>query len=173
MLVEFTLDDEPVQAGSKTAWPKLSISHRLSATCARSFAISSNAPPSACGSAAGFITKGLLGSGEKVLGILTETLEADEVVRCIRKLVILVKVLGAIEPESLQKILQTLGRNMENAKTHKPPGTFRLLRGLLNPETRRVVAPFVKATRQAGRKLHLAPTGRQKRPRHRTTRHCA
>src|ERR1051326_7581419 len=68
------------------------------------------------------LTKGLLGSGEKVLGILTETLEADEVVRCIRNLVILVKVLGAIEPESLQKILQTLGRNMENAKNTQATG---------------------------------------------------
>ena|ERR1051326_4280926 len=63
------------------------------------------------------LTKGLLGSGEKVLGILTETLE-----RCIRNLVILVKVLGAIEPESLQKILQTLGRNMENAKNTQATG---------------------------------------------------
>src|ERR1051326_5965492 len=76
------------------------------------------------------LTKGLLGSGEKVLGIFTETLEADEVVRFIRNLVIIVKVLGAIEPDTLQRIVDALGRNLENAKTHKPPGTLALLTGL-------------------------------------------
>src|ERR1041384_4042537 len=67
------------------------------------------------------IAKGVLGSGEQVLGILTETMETDEVIRTVRSLVIFLKVLGSIEPEVLEKIVQDLGLSLERVRGGKPP----------------------------------------------------
>jgi uncharacterized protein YjgD (DUF1641 family) len=119
------------------------------------------------------LLKGLVGSGEKVLEIATETLEADEVVRAIRNFVILVKILGAIEPSVLEKVVQSAALASEHEKTAQPPGLFKLLGALASPDTRRALSPLVSALQSAGRNLHAQKTERHKKPRQKVTRHGA
>jgi len=99
------------------------------------------------------IIKGALGSGEKVLGVVTETIENDAVIRTLRNLTIFLKIIGSIEPEVLEGLLKTVSRQAENAKTSKPPGLFRLVRKLSSADSRRVFAPMAAAIESLGKNM--------------------
>ena len=114
------------------------------------------------------MAKGVLGSGEKVLGILTETMEKDEVVRTVRNLVIFLKLIGSIEPETLENIVDTLAHSVESHKKKKPPGMLKLLAGLAKPSARRALAPAVASIQAVGENLGHPASKRSK-----TTRHSA
>lgn len=117
------------------------------------------------------IAKGILGSGEQVLGILTETIETDEVVRAVRNLVIFIKVLGAIEPEILEKIVRDLSASIDRVKGEKPPGILKLMGSVAKAPARRALVPIVTSIRSAGENLGRRKATHPKR--RRTTRHSA
>jgi uncharacterized protein YjgD (DUF1641 family) len=120
------------------------------------------------------LAKGVLGSGERVLEIVTATMERDEVVRTIRNLVILLKIVGSLDPEMLEKVLQSLSDNVADAKTKKPPGIFRLVNELSSEESRRALAPIAAALKAVGKNLPAAKTIKEeKAKRKKTTRHSA
>jgi uncharacterized protein YjgD (DUF1641 family) len=114
------------------------------------------------------LIKDTLGSGEKVLEIFTETLETDEVVRTVRNLSIFIKLIGSIEPETLERIMKAFSLDVETSKSRKPPGLLQLLRQLSAPESRRALEPALSALRSAGRSI---PQPKKERPK--TTRHRA
>lgn len=115
------------------------------------------------------IVKDTLGSGEKVMEIVTETLEKDEVVRAIRNVIIFIKVLGSIEPETLERVMKALSFQLEAPRTKKPPGLWRLLGRLTEEDSRRALELIATALQTAGRQLPQTPP----KPRPRTTRHKA
>ena len=117
------------------------------------------------------IAKGILGSGEKVLEIFTETLEADQVVRAVRNFVILIKIAGAIEPEALEKIVHDLGLGIERAKNGKPPGVLKIINRLRKDPARRALVPVITAIRSAGENLARGKNTHAKRQK--TKRHSA
>lgn len=119
------------------------------------------------------LAKGLLGSGEKVLAIVTETMERDEVVRTVRNLVIFIKILGALDPEVLEKIVNALAHSAKETKTKKPPGIMRLLGELTRPEVRRALTPLIAAMQSAGHNLKTAQPPAKEGKRKKTTRHSA
>lgn len=110
-----------------------------------------------------------LGSLEKVLEIATETLEREDVVRTVRNLAILVKMLGSIEPEALEKIMKSVSNATEGVKAKKPPGLLQLLSQLSSGDARRALAPIAAALQAAGRSIPETP----KEDRTHTTRHGA
>ncbi len=115
------------------------------------------------------LIKDTLGSGEKVMEIFTETMETDEVVRTIRNLVIFIKLIGSIEPETLERIMKALSLKIETAKSRKPPGLFQLLKQLSNADSQRALEPVAAALQVAGQSIPRSPP----KPRTRTTRHQA
>ena len=117
------------------------------------------------------IVKGALGSGEKVLETLTKTISSDESVRTIRNLVILLKIVGSLEPEVLEKAIQAFSESASDKK--KPPGLLPLLLRLGNAKSRRVLGSMTAALESLGENLgpNEAPTVETKAEMHRVTRH--
>lgn len=99
------------------------------------------------------IIKDALGSGEKVMEVLTEEIEKDEVVRTVRNLTIFIKMIGSIEPDALEKIMGSISRQAGRARSKKPPGLFQLLGQLSSADGRRALEPFVAALKVAGQEM--------------------
>lgn len=56
------------------------------------------------------LVKGALGSGEKVMELMNGVMESEQVVRTIRNLKTLAKLIGTVEPETLEKIIAQFNR---------------------------------------------------------------
>lgn len=115
------------------------------------------------------LIKDALGSGEKILGVLTETMERDDVVRTVRNLTIFIKMIGAIEPDVLEQLMGALCDKVEISKTKEPPGLLRLLRQLSNEDSRRGLETVVTALQVVGQNMPRTP----RLAKTRTTRHKA
>lgn len=99
------------------------------------------------------VIKDALGSGEKVLEILTGTMERDEIVRTVRNLTIFIKLIGAIEPDALENLMTALSDKVEKSKVKKPPGLLRLLGQLSSKDSRRGLETIVGALQVAGKTM--------------------
>lgn len=110
-----------------------------------------------------------LGSMEKVMEIITETLEREEVVRTVRNLTIFVKMIGSIEPDTLERIMKSLSNATEDTQTKKPPGLLRLLGQFSTADARRALEPLAAALQAAGRSMPQ----KSNEERTHTTRHSA
>jgi uncharacterized protein YjgD (DUF1641 family) len=85
------------------------------------------------------ITKGSLGSGEKILDLLSKIIDSEEAVGLFRNLVVLIKMVSALDPALLEKMHQALLTNLNDAKTKKPSGLFHLLGQLSSSDSRRLL----------------------------------
>ena len=80
------------------------------------------------------LLRGVLGGGNKILEIVVDASKTPEAIRGIRNLVIMTKILGAMDPELLKKLTEAVpGVLVGTAKAQEtePPGlweTFRILR---------------------------------------------
>jgi uncharacterized protein YjgD (DUF1641 family) len=115
------------------------------------------------------LIKDALGSMEKVMEVITEMLERDEVVRTVRNVTTLVKMLGSIEPDTLENIVKSLSNTTEGSTAKKPPGLLHLLSQLTSSDTRRALEPIAAVLQAAGRSITQAP----KEEAAHTTRHGA
>lgn len=102
------------------------------------------------------LTKGVLGSGEKVLEVLTKTLETEEAVSLLRNLIILVKLVGGLNPEVLEEVQTALSHSAQRARNEKPPGLFHVLRRLASADSRRALDTLASVTQAVGRNLYKA-----------------
>lgn len=114
------------------------------------------------------MVKDLLGSGEKVMEVMTEEVEKNEVVRTVRNLTIFIKIIGSVEPDTLEKIMGSISKKI-GPRSKKPPGLLRLFGQLSSTDSRRALEPLVAALKIAGEEMPR--TERKKRTR--TTRHDA
>ena len=120
------------------------------------------------------LVKGALGSGEKVLQILTETLEMKESVRTLRNLVILLKIVGGLDPRLLEGIQSAVTNNIARARNHEPPGLLKVGRQFAGRDSRRALGALAGIMEALGQNLIGAevPTD-QSQKRKPTTRHSA
>ncbi|HEX3628340.1 MAG TPA: DUF1641 domain-containing protein [Verrucomicrobiae bacterium] len=103
------------------------------------------------------IIKGGLGSIEKMMEVIAETLEREEVVRTVRNVTVLVKMIGSIEPEVLENAMKSLSNATEGAKAKKPPSLLHLLGQLSGEDTRRALGPLAAALQSIGRHITETP----------------
>jgi len=115
------------------------------------------------------IAKGALGSGEKLLWVLTQTLDSDEAITAFRNLVVLTKILGGLNPEVLEDLEHTLLVSVNEAKSQKPPGLFKIFSRFRNKESRRALNTIAAVMESFGKKLSVADNMGRKRKK--TTRH--
>jgi len=101
--------------------------------------------------------KDALGSMEKVMEVITEMLEREEAIRTIRNLTTLIKMLGSIEPDTLENIIKSLSPATDGLTAKKPPGLLHLLSQLTGSDTRRALEPIAAALQAAGRSIPRAP----------------
>ncbi len=83
------------------------------------------------------LVKGALGSSEKILQILVDTGNSPEIIRAIRNLMILAKILDAVDPQLLEGIEQAVPQILSDAKSSKAPGPSELIKRAYNEDTRR------------------------------------
>ena len=89
------------------------------------------------------LLRGMLGGGDKILEILVQATKTPEAVRGIRNLLIMTKVLGAIEPELLEKFAQAIPDalvGVSKAELTEPLGFWGVLKIFGSKDLRRGLA---------------------------------
>jgi len=97
--------------------------------------------------------KGALGSSEKILQILVDTGNSPEVIRAIRNLMILAKILDAVDPELLESLERAVPKTLADAKTSKAPGPWELIKQASSDDTRRALGVMTNILTAFGRGL--------------------
>jgi uncharacterized protein YjgD (DUF1641 family) len=89
------------------------------------------------------LLRGVLGGGNKILEIVVDASKSPEAIRGIRNLVIITKILGAMDPEVLKKFTEAVPDALAGAakaQATPPPGIWETLRILRSKNLRRGLA---------------------------------
>jgi uncharacterized protein YjgD (DUF1641 family) len=89
------------------------------------------------------LLRGVLGGGNKILEIAVDASKTPEAIRGIRNLLIMTKIVGSMDPESLKKLAEAVPDVMvgaAKAQESAPPGLWETFRMLRNKNLRRGVA---------------------------------
>lgn len=89
------------------------------------------------------LLRGVLGGGNKILEIVVDASKTPEAIRGIRNLVIMSKILGAMDPEILKKFTEAVPDALAGAakaQETEPPGLWESLRILRSKNLRRGLA---------------------------------
>ena len=89
------------------------------------------------------LLRGMLDGGSKVLEIVVEATKTPEAIRGIRNLLIMTKIIGAIDPEILKKFAESVPDALAGAakaQEKEPPGFGEILRILRSRNLRRGLA---------------------------------
>jgi uncharacterized protein YjgD (DUF1641 family) len=100
------------------------------------------------------LLRGVLGGGNKILEIVVDASKTPEAIRGIRNLVIMSKILGAMDPEILKKFTEAMPDALAGAakaQATKPPGFWESLRILRSKNLRRGLAVANKLLETLGR----------------------
>jgi uncharacterized protein YjgD (DUF1641 family) len=106
--------------------------------------------------------KGALGSSEKVLQILVDTGNSPEVIRAIRNLMILAKILDAVDPELLESLERAIPKALAEAKTSKAPRPWELIKQASSADTRRALGLLTNTLVAFGRGLRSGKPNERK-----------
>jgi len=100
------------------------------------------------------LLRGMLDGGNKVLEIVVEATKTPEAIRGIRNLLILTKVIGAIDPEILKKFAESVPDTLAaaaKAQEKEPPGLWEVLSIVRSRNMRRGVAVMNGALEALGK----------------------
>jgi uncharacterized protein YjgD (DUF1641 family) len=89
------------------------------------------------------LLRGVLDGGDKILEIAVEAANTPEAIRAIRNLLIMTKIIGAIDPEVLKKFAEAVPEELASAakaEEKEPPGLWEVLRMLRSRNLRRGLA---------------------------------
>jgi uncharacterized protein YjgD (DUF1641 family) len=106
--------------------------------------------------------KGGLGSSDKVLQILVDTGNSPEVIRAIRNLMVLAKILDAVDPELLETLESAIPVTLAEAKTSKAPGPWELIKRARSEDTRRALGVLTNVLMAFGRALRSGKSDERK-----------
>src|ERR1700757_1930656 len=101
------------------------------------------------------LLRGALGSSDKVLEIVVEAIRTPESIRGIRNFLVLVKLLGTIDPELVEGFARSLPEALALTKAYeaKPLGFWRLLNHFRNKDFRRGLVLINSLLEAFGRNL--------------------
>lgn len=99
------------------------------------------------------VTKGVLGSGDKILEILVQAGNSPEVIRGIRNFIIMTKLFGTLEPKLLEHLAKAVPKALVEAKTEEPLGLLQLLGKMSNQDTRRILTIMIRVLESLGKDL--------------------
>ena len=99
------------------------------------------------------LLRGVFGSGDTALQTLVAATKKPETIRAIRNLVILAKLLGTIEPESLAPLANSFPEAMAKTERAEPPGVGGLLARFRRKDVRRGVLFINNLLEALGRSL--------------------
>jgi uncharacterized protein YjgD (DUF1641 family) len=105
------------------------------------------------------LMRGALGSSDKVIEIVVEASKTPESIRGIRNMIILMKILGTVQPELLEGFARSVPEALAETKAcdSKPPGFWGILKQFLNRDFRRGLVLVNSLLQAFGRNL---PSGK-------------
>jgi uncharacterized protein YjgD (DUF1641 family) len=112
------------------------------------------------------LMRGALGSGDKVLDIAVGAAESPASIRGLRNLLLLINMLGEIEPDLLRRITQAVPQALQ-VMVHQPerPGLLMLTKDFLwNQDFRNGMAALNTLLEVLGRSIRGGPTTRNGNP---------
>ena len=100
------------------------------------------------------IARGIVTTRDEILGTLARNASSPEAVRAIRNLLFCQRILGSIEPDRFQAVLQAIpeGIAQATAQREKPVTLFGLLRRLTEKESLRALAAAIDFVKSFGRR---------------------
>jgi uncharacterized protein YjgD (DUF1641 family) len=110
------------------------------------------------------LLRGVLGASDKLVETAVEAAKSDESVRAMRNMIILGKMLGAINPDLLQGIAVAASETLGSYKKPviEPPGLFALLSQFRHKELRRSIALINRFLEALGIQLSVRGTSDSK-----------
>jgi uncharacterized protein YjgD (DUF1641 family) len=102
------------------------------------------------------LLRGVLDGGDKILEIAVEATKTPEAIRGIRNLLILTKIVGAIDPELLKKLAEAVPDTLAcaaKAQEKEPPGFWEILRIFRSRNLRRGLAVMDSVLEASGKNL--------------------
>ena len=102
------------------------------------------------------IVRGALGSSDKIVEEAVQLTNTPESIRAIRNAVILIKTAGELDPCVLNAFAGAITGALEEAKTTKPPGLWKLLNEFRSKDLRRGLAMVNSFLEGFGRNLSSA-----------------
>jgi uncharacterized protein YjgD (DUF1641 family) len=101
------------------------------------------------------LMRGTLGGSEKILEQVVAVASGPEAIRATRNLLLLVDVLGEIDPALLSDLTRAVPKALvqANAEESRPPGLFKLISTFRNKDFRRGLAAFNDLLMTFGRNL--------------------
>ena len=105
------------------------------------------------------LLRGALGSSEQVLEIAVNAASSPQSIRSIRNLLLLVNMLGEIDPERLKSLTRAVPPALNDSASLPSPGIFQLVGSTLwNNNFRRGVSTFASLMASFGSNSACAPT---------------
>jgi len=86
------------------------------------------------------LLRGLVGSGDEVIGTITSAVDKPESIRSIRNFLLLTQFFAGIPPDVLNSLVETVRAGAEREKSHKAPGLLRLFGRLRSKNSRHAMA---------------------------------
>lgn len=99
------------------------------------------------------ILQGLLGAQDTVITQLSRTLATPEAAAALRNGLVLMKLLGSIDPEKLGAVLNSLSAVVSQAPAASPPSIFSLLGRATSQNSRRALQIAITALEATGKSL--------------------
>lgn len=106
--------------------------------------------------------RGLLGAGDEVISQLADVATSPQSTRAIRNLLILVNVLGSIDPDVLERIVRSVTPTVTESRSAEQPSIFRIARRLFSRDARRALATGAGLLEGVGRALSTKPRPEKK-----------
>jgi uncharacterized protein YjgD (DUF1641 family) len=86
------------------------------------------------------LLRGLVGSGDDVIGTITAAVDKPESIRAIRNFLLLTQFFGSIPPDVLNSLVETVRAGAEREKSHKAPGLLNLFRRVRSENSRHAMS---------------------------------
>jgi uncharacterized protein YjgD (DUF1641 family) len=99
------------------------------------------------------LLRGALGSSDQVLSIVVDAAKTPDAINATRNLLILSKVMFALEPELLENIANAVPDTLAQASEQKPLSLWQMFKKLRSQDTRRALSAMLGLLESFGRGL--------------------
>jgi uncharacterized protein YjgD (DUF1641 family) len=95
--------------------------------------------------------RGLVGAGDEVISQVADVATSPQSTRALRNLLILMNLLGSIDPDTLERIVGSATPVVTERQIAEPPSMFSIARQLFSRDARRALATGVSLLQGIGR----------------------
>jgi uncharacterized protein YjgD (DUF1641 family) len=97
--------------------------------------------------------RGLVGAGDEVISQVADVATSPQSTRALRNLLILINLLGSVDPDALERIVRSVTPAVTERRTAEPPSMFSIARQLFSRDARRALATAAGLLQGMGRAI--------------------